>query len=80
MPRRSRFGQAQLAVFCSLPLFAASLLISAFAAAASAIFPRERSRADGEDLRKRWAADQFRFEDALTAYEALIDAQAQRRK
>jgi hypothetical protein len=69
-----------LTVFCSLPLFAISLLTSALAAAAAAIFPRKRSRAGGEDLRKRWAADEFRFKDALAAYEALIDAPAQRHK
>ena len=73
---------AGLLVACSLPILAISFVIAALGAGLAAMIPRKRKRkrARAIDVQKTWAADEFAFDRAIESYEALIDAQAWRRK
>lgn len=80
MFRCFRLAVAGLLVACSLPLLAVSLLIAGVGTACFALLTRFGVREDAAsaDLRRLWAADEFRFENAIQSYEDLIDAFAQR--
>jgi hypothetical protein len=76
-----RFALAGIVIACSLPLLAISFLIAALGtagAAALACFRRPRQTI-GLDAPPSWSADQFAFENAVQAYEDLIDEHAGRR-
>ncbi|MGA9061965.1 MAG: hypothetical protein WB341_09900 [Terracidiphilus sp.] len=78
------FGPAITGLLCvlSLPLIAISLLIAAICAAAFAVYSpfRRRKRPGDPAARDAWAANEFKFERAIEAYEELIDAHAWRRQ
>lgn len=70
-----RAGLAGLFVAWSLRMFNVLLLVAGLTAAA-VVLPlrrRKRSRSANAGLRKQWAANEFQFENALEAYEGLID-------
>jgi hypothetical protein len=80
--RRSWLGLAVTGTLCvlSLPLIAISLLIAAICAAAFAAYSpfRRRKRPGDPAAHDAWAANEFKFERAIEAYEELIDAHAWR--
>jgi uncharacterized membrane protein len=77
-----RAGFAELFVAWSLRTFNVSLLLAGLTAAAAAMPLRRRRRSQSANagLREEWAANEFRFEGALEAYEGLIDECVRRRR
>lgn len=71
-----RFAFSLLLVAFSLPLLAISFLIAALCTAVVAIVPGllKRKDQDAIALQKLRAVDEFDFEEAMNAYEALIAA------
>ena len=69
-----------LLVALSLPLLAVSFLIAALCTAVVAVVPGllKRKDQDAMALQKLCAVDEFDFESAMNAYEALIAAHAWR--
>lgn len=75
-----RFALSLLLVAFSLPVLAISFLIAALCTAVVAIVPGLLRRRDQDAiaLQKLRAVDEFEFEEAMNAYEALIAAHAWR--
>jgi len=75
-----RLGVAGFFVALSLPVLAVSFLIAVTCTASYLFLLRFCTRNGGlnPDLRRLWAADEFRFDSAVRSYEDLIDACAQR--
>ena len=77
-----RFALSFLLFAFSLPLLAVSLLIAALCTAVVAVVPGLLKRNDQDviTLHKLRTADQFNFEEALSAYEELIGAHVRRQR
>jgi hypothetical protein len=74
--------RAAVSVACTLPLFAISLFAAGFRFMCSTLLSRLHLRRNTSGPRHNalWAAEEFRFEHAVEAYEELIDAIARSRQ
>lgn len=80
MFRLVRLGANVLLIAASLPLLALSLLIAVLDTICHALLMRFGTRHGnaGMSLRRLWAENEFRFENAVPLYEDLIDSYAER--
>jgi len=71
-----------LLILLALPFLAVSFLLAALCTAAAGVFPRFHTprQARAIDLSRLQPVDEFGFENAMVAYEELIDAHAWRRQ
>ena len=76
-----RLSLSMLLILLSLPFLAISFLIAALCAAVASLLPRfhRQQRAGAMARVKPRTAEQFGFDDALSAYENLIGAHAWKR-
>ena len=73
-----RLSLSLVLLLLSLPFLAISFTVAALCAAVAALFPRFHRQHETE-IGKLQSANEFGFDNALAAYEQLIDAQVGRR-
>lgn len=71
-----RFSLSTLLILLSLPFLAISFLLAAVCATAASALPHHRRQTDEAGVTQLGKADQFGFENAISAYEDLLGAPA----